>query len=65
MAIGSALLLGYRFPENFDAPYTAGSLQDLCNDARLNHRFPVQQGLQAEEASSLLREFFRTRRGGP
>ncbi len=42
----------------------AGSLQDLCNDARLNHRFPVQQGLRAEEASSLLREFFRARRTG-
>jgi tRNA(adenine34) deaminase len=40
----------------------AGSVQDLCNDARLNHRFPVQQGLRAEESSALLREFFRTRR---
>jgi len=29
VAIGSALLLGYRFPENFDAPYTATSLQDF------------------------------------
>ncbi len=29
MAIGSALLLGYRFPENFDAPYLAGSPQDF------------------------------------
>jgi D-alanyl-lipoteichoic acid acyltransferase DltB (MBOAT superfamily) len=29
IAIGSALLLGYRFPENFDAPYTATSLQDF------------------------------------
>ena len=29
MAIGSALLLGYRFPENFDAPYRATSLQDF------------------------------------
>ncbi len=42
----------------------AGSLQDLCNDARLNHRFPVQQGLRAEEASALLKEFFRLRRNG-
>jgi alginate O-acetyltransferase complex protein AlgI len=29
VAIGSALLLGYRFPDNFDAPYTAVSLQDF------------------------------------
>jgi tRNA(adenine34) deaminase len=42
----------------------AGSLQDLCNDVRLNHRFPVEQGLRAEEASALLKEFFRVRRGG-
>ena len=41
----------------------AGSLQDLCNDPRLNHRLPVEQGLRAAEASSLLRDFFRGRRG--
>jgi alginate O-acetyltransferase complex protein AlgI len=29
IAIGVALLLGFRFPENFDAPYTARSLQDF------------------------------------
>jgi D-alanyl-lipoteichoic acid acyltransferase DltB (MBOAT superfamily) len=29
MAIGLALLLGFRFPLNFDAPYTATSLQDF------------------------------------
>jgi hypothetical protein len=29
IAIGVALLLGFRFPENFDAPYTAVSLQDF------------------------------------
>jgi tRNA(adenine34) deaminase len=40
----------------------AGSLQDLTSDPRLNHRFPVQQGLRAEEASALLKEFFRARR---
>ncbi|HYD39527.1 MAG TPA: nucleoside deaminase, partial [Anaeromyxobacter sp.] len=43
----------------------AGSLQDLCNDPRLNHRFPVQQGLRSEEASALLKEFFRARRAAP
>ena len=29
MAIGVALLLGFRFPQNFDRPYTATSLQDF------------------------------------
>ncbi len=29
IAIGLALLLGYRFPNNFDAPYAAVSLQDF------------------------------------
>jgi len=29
IAIGIALLLGYEFPQNFDAPYTAVSLQDF------------------------------------
>ena len=29
IAIGSARLLGIRFPKNFDAPYTAASIQDF------------------------------------
>jgi alginate O-acetyltransferase complex protein AlgI len=29
MAIGLALLLGFRFPQNFDSPYAAGSIQDF------------------------------------
>ena len=29
IAIGVALLLGFRFPENFDAPYAATSMQDF------------------------------------
>ena len=29
MAIGLALLLGFRFPQNFDSPYAAVSLQDF------------------------------------
>jgi len=41
----------------------AGSLQDLCNDPRLNHRLPVERGLRGEEAGELLRDFFRSRRG--
>src|SRR6202021_1694800 len=29
IAIGCAMLLGFRFPQNFDAPYTARSLQEF------------------------------------
>jgi alginate O-acetyltransferase complex protein AlgI len=29
MAIGLALLLGFKFPQNFDSPYTAVSIQDF------------------------------------
>ncbi len=40
-----------------------GSLMDLSQDPRLNHRFPVERGLLADEAGELLRSFFRERRG--
>ncbi len=39
-----------------------GSLLDLSEDARLNHRFEVVRGVGAEEAGELLRAFFRARR---
>src|SRR5512142_2949586 len=41
----------------------AGSLMDLTADPRLNHRFPVERGVLADEAGELLRSFFRARRG--
>jgi tRNA(adenine34) deaminase len=40
-----------------------GSLMDLSQDQRLNHRFPVERGVLAEEAGELLKSFFRARRG--
>ena len=40
----------------------AGSLLDVTNDPRLNHRFSVERGVRAEECGALLREFFRARR---
>jgi tRNA(adenine34) deaminase len=40
-----------------------GSLLDLSADPRLNHRYPVERGVLAEEAGELLRAFFRARRG--
>ena len=40
----------------------AGSVFDTLVDARHNHRIEVDGGLLAEEAASLLHEFFRARR---
>ena len=39
-----------------------GSLDNLVEDERLNHRVSVEAGLLAGEASELLREFFGSRR---
>ncbi len=36
-----------------------GSLLDLSNDSRLNHRFPVTKGVLEERCGNLLRDFFR------
>jgi tRNA(adenine34) deaminase len=36
-----------------------GTLYDLSDDARLNHRFDVTSGVLAEESAELLRDFFR------
>ncbi len=40
-----------------------GTLYDLHDDTRLNHRFDVTSGVRAEESAALLREFFGTLRG--
>lgn len=39
-----------------------GSLENLVQDSRLNHRVDVTAGVLAEECGELLREFFRARR---
>jgi tRNA(adenine34) deaminase len=39
-----------------------GSLLDLSQDPRLNHRYDVVRGVRAGECSALLRAFFRARR---
>lgn len=41
-----------------------GSLYDLSQDERLNHRFRAVPGVLADECRSVLVEFFRQRRGG-
>ena len=39
-----------------------GSVYDIAGDARLNHRFEVQAGVEEEECRALLQRFFRERR---
>jgi tRNA(adenine34) deaminase len=40
----------------------AGSLGNLVQDARLNHRVELASGILADECGELLRAFFRDRR---
>jgi tRNA(adenine34) deaminase len=40
----------------------AGTLMDLSQDPRLNHRFAVERGLRADACGALLTDFFRRRR---
>ncbi|WP_193615337.1 tRNA adenosine(34) deaminase TadA [Desertimonas flava] len=40
----------------------AGSLMNLVTDPRLNHRIPVESGLEAERCGQLLKQFFAERR---
>lgn len=42
-----------------------GSLYDIPNDVRLNHRVTVTSGILAAESTRQLREFFRSLRGAP
>lgn len=39
-----------------------GSLQNLLQDTRLNHRCEVRSGVGAERSSRMLKDFFRARR---
>ena len=41
----------------------AGSLENLVQDTRLNHRVQLRDGVLARECSEVLRAFFRARRG--
>ena len=40
-----------------------GSIFDIVRDSRLNHRLELESGVCETEAASLLRDFFRSRRG--
>jgi tRNA(adenine34) deaminase len=41
-----------------------GSIYNIAQDPRLNHRIEVTQGVLAEESSELLKAFFKTKRPG-
>lgn len=41
-----------------------GSLDNVVDDPRLNHRVDVTSGVLADECGDLLRAFFRSRRTG-
>lgn len=53
------LVIGARDPKSG----MAGSLENLVQDRRLNHRVELVAGVLAQESSELLRGFFRDRRG--
>lgn len=40
-----------------------GSLYNIVQDPRLNHRLEVEAGVLADEAAALLTEFFKAKRG--
>jgi len=56
----SRLVLGADDPK----AGACGTLFNLVQDARLNHRVELVRGVLADEAGGLLKEFFRLRRGG-
>ena len=42
-----------------------GSVFNIVNEKRLNHRIPVVKGVLGERCSEILKSFFRTRRRAP
>jgi tRNA(adenine34) deaminase len=66
MCVGAALnarvarlVFGCRDPK----AGAAGSVVDLTDEPRFNHRIACTAGVRGEAAAALLQEFFRTRRG--
>ncbi|MBU0759967.1 MAG: tRNA adenosine(34) deaminase TadA [Candidatus Omnitrophica bacterium] len=41
-----------------------GSVEDVINNRKLNHRVKVKKGVLEEETSSLIKEFFKVKRSG-
>ena len=65
MCAGAIVLSRIRrlvFATNDPKAGMCGSLGNLVQDERLNHRVSVDSGVSEEEAAGLLRDFFRERR---
>ncbi|MBU0605039.1 MAG: tRNA-specific adenosine deaminase, partial [Candidatus Omnitrophica bacterium] len=54
------LVYGARDPKTG----AAGSVMNIVNNRRLNHRISVAEGVLATESSALLKEFFALKRRG-
>jgi tRNA(Arg) A34 adenosine deaminase TadA len=65
MAMIHARIARVVFAANDPKTGAAGSVFDLLNDARHNHRIKVQGGVLADEASHRLTNYFRSKRGKP
>ena len=61
-AIVQARIPRLVFGASDDKAGASGTLFDITNDARLNHRVEVNGGLLADESVALLQEFFASRR---
>lgn len=63
MVLGRIKRLVYAAPD----PKTGacGSVLNITNNSRLNHRIKTEKGILASEASSLLKEFFKKKRTKP
>lgn len=65
MAIVHARIARVVFGANDPKTGAAGSVFDLLNDPRHNHRVEVVSGVLAEDASLRLTNYFRAKRGKP
>jgi tRNA(adenine34) deaminase len=66
MCVGAAIharLAGIRYGARDEKAGALGSVYDIGRDGRLNHRIEVVGGIMQADCASMLREFFRNRRG--
>lgn len=66
MCVGAAIharLAAIKYGALDEKAGALGSVYDIGRDGRLNHRIEVVGGIMEEECASMLREFFKQRRG--
>ncbi|HLX37181.1 MAG TPA: tRNA adenosine(34) deaminase TadA [Candidatus Binataceae bacterium] len=67
MCAGAAIhtrLGSIRYGARDEKAGALGSVYDIGRDGRLNHRIEVVGGILEDECASMLRDFFKARRGG-